>query len=284
MAPEPRLQADARSRHDPPSAILRVSGIGLVAASWLSAASFGIYIAVFYLGNLLIHHLDEWNHNLPGLYTPGAPVPLAAIAAHFLMGGIILVIGPLQLIGRIRDRFPRVHRWLGRLYVLAAGVAGLGGLVFILTTGTIGGAAMNVGFGLYGALMVTGAVQAYRYARARRWDAHRAWGIRLFALAIGSWLYRMDYGVWLTAAHRLGHTSNFHGPFDVVMAFFFYIPNLALAELLIRSGKPLSNPLLRITTVAALNGATLIVVIGTYYFLRFYWGPGILHVLAMNAK
>jgi hypothetical protein len=143
---------------------------------------------------------------------------------------------------------------------------------------------MNVGFGLYGALMVLGAVEAYRYARARRWDIHRAWGIRLFALAIGSWLYRMDYGVWLTAAHRLGHTANFRGPFDVVMAFFFYIPNLALAELLIRSGKSKANPVSRISTAAALNAATLIVVIGTYYFLRYYWGPGILHVLAMNTR
>jgi hypothetical protein len=45
----------------------------------------------------------------------------------------------------------------------------------------------------------------------------------------------MDYGFWLIAAHRIGHTPDFRGPFDIVMAFFFYLPNLALAELLLRS-------------------------------------------------
>src|SRR5580658_2920617 len=92
------------------SALVRWSAIALVAASWVSAASFGLYIVAFYLGNLWARRLGEWNGNLPGLYAPGAVVASAGIAAHFATGAIILVLGPLQLIGQIRRRFPWSHR------------------------------------------------------------------------------------------------------------------------------------------------------------------------------
>jgi len=258
---------------------LRWSAAGLVAASWVSAASFGLYILAFYLGAIPAGHMELWNQNLPGLYAKGDTVSWLAMAAHLATGAVILLLGPVQLIGAIRCRWPRVHRYLGRVYVFTSGVAGLGGLGFIVSKGTIGGSVMNAGFGLYGALMVWAAVATYRYARARRFDEHCAWALRLFALAIGSWLYRMDYGFWLIAAHRIGHTSNFHGPFDMVMCFFFYLPNLALVELFLRSRGKALRPALRLSTGVLLNAATAFVAVGTYYFLRYYWGASILHGL-----
>lgn len=261
------------------SPVLRWSGVGLVAASWVSAASFGLYILAFYLGAIPAGHMEQWNQNLAGLYDKGNPAGWLAMSAHLATGAIILLLGPVQLIGAVRRRWPRIHRYLGRVYVCTAGVAGLGGLGFIVTQGTIGGGPMNLGFGLYGSLMVLAAAQAYRYARARRFEKHRAWAIRLFALAIGSWLYRMDYGFWLIAAHRIGHTGNFRGPFDIVMRFFFYVPNLALAELFLRARQMPANPAVRLSTGIVLNAATAFVTVGTYYFLRYYWGPSILHGL-----
>jgi hypothetical protein len=259
------------------SRALRWSGAGLVAASWISAAAFGLYIFAFYLGAFPIHHLVQWNDNLPGLYAQNNLPALFAMTVHLATGAIILLLGPIQLIGAIRRRWPALHRWLGRVYVFTAAIAGLGGLGFILTKGTIGGGAMNAGFGLYGALMVVSAVQTYRHALARRFDLHRVWAIRLFALAIGSWIYRMDYGFWLLVMHRLGHREDFHGPFDVVMSFFFYVPNLALAELFLRARRGLSHSGFKIAASVVLNIATLVVAVGSYYFVRFYWGPGIVN-------
>jgi hypothetical protein len=86
----------------------------------------------------------------------------------------------------------------------------------------------------------------------------------------------MDYGFWLTAAHRLGHRPDFCGPFDVVMAFFFYVPNLVLAELFIRARRMPSHAAFRVPAAAVLSLATIPVLIGTYYFARYFWGPGIL--------
>lgn len=134
---------------------------------------------------------------------------------------------------------------------------------------------MDVGFGLYGVLTLLAAVQTYRYARARRLEAHRAWSLRLFALAIGSWLYRMDYGFWLLLTDGWGHTLDFRGPFDRVMAFFFYLPNLVVAELFIRARRGVASPALRFAAAGVLLGATGFVLLGTYFFTLYLWGPAI---------
>jgi hypothetical protein len=258
------------------AAILRWTSIALIATVWLSSAIFGLYILAFYAGAFSTGDLKQWNGVLPRLYEPDTPLATAGIGLHFAAGGIILALGFIQLIAAIRRRAPGLHRWVGRVYVSAALLAGLGGLIFITAKGTIGGTPMDIGFSLYGLLMLIAAIQTWRYAIARRLEVHRAWAIRLFALAIGSWLYRMDYGFWFLLAGGLGHTRAFDGPFDIVMAFFFYLPNLLVAEAFIRARRFDAHPALRLTAAAIMAGAIGFLLIGTYYFTRFYWGPAIL--------
>ena len=258
------------------------SAVVLVAVSWLSAALFGSYVLAFYLGVAPGGPLDAWNKNLPRLYEPGHPAALISIAAHFATGAILLLLGPIQLIAGVRRRWPGLHRWTGRLYVLAAAVAGLGGLGFIIAKGTVGGGPMDLGFGLYGALVTFAAMETYRLARAGRFEAHRAWAIRLYALAIGSWLYRMEYGFWLMIGGGAGHTRDFRGPFDVIMAFFFYLPNLLVAEFFIRGRRAPAHSATRAAGAAVLNLASSFVGLATYYFGRYYWGPAILQFVTGN--
>lgn len=256
--------------------VLRWSAISLVATVWLSATLFGLYILTFYAGALAEGEMERWNGVLRGLHDPQTPVATAGIGLHFAAGGLILVLGCIQLMAGVRARYPAFHRWTGRLYVAAALLAGVGGLIFIVQKGTIGGLVMDLGFGLYGVLMVVAAVQTYRHARAGRLDLHRAWALRLFALALGSWLYRMDYGFWMILADGAGHVGEFRGPFDRVMAFFFYLPNLLVVEAFLRARRRAVSPALRLATSAALTAATGLILLGTYYFTRVYWGPAIL--------
>ncbi|MFC5412416.1 DUF2306 domain-containing protein [Larkinella bovis] len=254
---------------------LRWSSRMLVATVWASAALFGLYILAFYAAALYEGNMARWNQVLPRLYEPATTAATTGIGLHFATGGIILVLGSIQLIDAVRVRFPAVHRWIGRLYVLSSLLAAIGGLVFIALKGTIGGWVMDAGFSLYGLLMLVAGLQTYRYAVARKLDEHRAWALRLYALAIGSWLYRMDYGFWLLLADGLGHTSSFSGPFDRVMAFFFYLPNLVVAEAFIRARSYQASPFLRIVSSLILLAATGFLLIGTYYFTLYYWGPAI---------
>ena len=249
---------------------------GLTATTWISAGLFGLYILAFYAAALVDGNIAKWNDSLPRLYESDTPAATAGIGLHFAAGGIILALGCIQFVGSIRSRYPAVHRWIGRVYVTAAFLAGIGGLTFIVTKGTIGGTTMDVGFGIYGVLTAAAAIQTYRHARARRLDTHRAWAMRLFALAIGSWLYRMDYGFWFLLADGAGHLKDFSGPFDKVMAFFFYVPNLLVVEALIRAPSAALSTSTRWAAAVAFSSATAFLVLGTYFFTKFYWGPAIL--------
>ncbi|KMW59334.1 putative membrane protein [Candidatus Rhodobacter oscarellae] len=162
------------------------------------------------------------------------------IYAHMLTGAVITVLAPLQLIPVIRRRLPALHRWSGRVLVVLALVTGLGGLSYIALQGTIGGAHMSVAFAIYGLLVLLCAVQTIRHARARHWLDHRDWALRLFLLAIGSWLYRVHYAIWEPLTGRAGMDFSFTGWFDQVNLWAFYLPYLALLELaLMRQGRGL---------------------------------------------
>ena len=279
MAAKEVLQAPVEPSPAVPPSIRRAS-VAVVATVWVSLTLFGFYILAFYAGAVADCDLSAWNAVLPDLYEQGSTAATVAIGLHFAAGGIILVLGCIQLVAPLRQRHPAVHRALGRVYVTAALLAGFGGLGFILVKGTVGGPVMDVGFGLYGLLMVIAAMQTYRYARARSLGLHRAWALRLFALALGSWLYRMDYGFWLLLTGGSGHTEGFRGPFDQVMAFFFYLPNLVVVEAYLHCWRRPSSRPAQWAAVATLTTATAFLLLGTYFFTTQLWGPAILDRLS----
>jgi hypothetical protein len=155
-----------------------------------------------------------------------------AIALHMVAGAAITALAPLQVVAPLRRRLPGLHRAAGRLVTAGAAITAAAGLVFILLNGTVGGPVMDAGFALYGVLLGLAAAQAYRHARARDFARHREWALRLFVLAIASWLYRVHYGLWYLATGGLGSDlSDFSGAFDRVQVFAFYLPYLGALEL-----------------------------------------------------
>jgi len=259
------------------SAVLRVASVALVAAIWISSAIFGVYILAFYGGAIPAGTVADWNETLPRLYEAETPGASAGIGLHFFAGAVLLLFGPIQLISQVRATAPAVHRWIGRIYALAAFLAGVGGLTFIAIKSTVGGMPMTVGFAMYGGLMVIAAVQTVRHAMARNIYVHRAWAVRLFALAIGSWLYRMCYGFWFLFAGRdnPGHTNEFSGWFDYVMDFAFFIPPLIVAEMFVRTQRGQATTLGRVATTTAMAGGAAFVALATFFFTLYGWGPAI---------
>ena len=263
---------------DRPSLIFQLTSKLLVATVWSSAMLFGLYILAFYFIALIQGNTTQWNEILPGLYDEQTKGATAGIGLHFAAGGIILILGCIQLLDGVRSKYPAFHRWVGRVYVVASIITALGGLAFIFLKGTIGGLWMNVAFTGYGVLTFLAAVYAIKYARSGDFEKHRAWAIRLFALAIGSWLYRMEYGFWFLFMDRAGHASDFTGPFDYFMDFFFYIPNLGIAQLFISRKSLINNRYAEILTVVVLLCATIFLMLATYFFTKKYWGPAIVNL------
>jgi hypothetical protein len=85
----------------------------------------------------------------------------------------------------------------------------------------------------------------------------------------------MDYGFWFMLAGKLGHESDFTGLLDRVMAFFFYIPNLLVAEIFIRGRTYKTLPVFNLLAALVLLLMTGFLLTGTYFFTKFYWGPAI---------
>lgn len=172
------------------------------------------------------------------LFTPGALLSNYAIFGHMMLGGVLTLLVPLQALPVLRQKLPRVHRWSGRFLCGVALLTAAGGLTYIAARGTIGGMPMDVGFALYGVLLGLCAVQAVRRARARQFDAHRRWALRLLVLCLGSWLYRVHYGVWYALTGGLASTPTFEGTFDLIQNVAFYLPYLVLLELWMRRARP----------------------------------------------
>ncbi len=157
-----------------------------------------------------------------------------AIFGHMIPGAIITLLAPLQLVAPLRNRYPRVHRWTGYVFFVCALASAVGGTTYIVVHGTIGGPLMDVGFAAYGVCVFAAAIQTVRYARARQFDRHREWALRLFFLAIGSWIYRAHYSVWFFMTGGLWVAPGFTGPFDQFQIFAFYVPYLIGLEVYFR--------------------------------------------------
>jgi hypothetical protein len=77
-------------------------------------------------------------------------------------------------------------------------------------------------------------------------------------------------------ANGVGHTPAFDGPFDAVMAFFFYVPNLIVAEAFIRNRQLRTGLTAKLGAALLLSGVTVLLTVGTYYFTVYHWGPSIM--------
>lgn len=105
--------------------------------------------------------------------------------------------------------------------------------------------------------------------------------MRLFSLAIGSWLYRMEYGLWFLTVGELGHTATFDGSFDIAMAFLFYLPNLVVVEAFLRARREPLWPAALWAASILFVVATTFIALATYKMTVRSWGPAIQASLSM---
>ena len=154
--------------------------------------------------------------------------------AHVFGSAAALLVGPLQFSAHLRNNWPQIHRWLGRLY-LSAGVA-LGGLAgLFLSASAYGGFPSKLGFACLALAWLYTGSRAFGAARSRNFIVHRRWMVRNFSLAFAAVTLRL----WLPGSVVLGV------PFEVaypIVAWLCWVPNLVVAELIVRKEPPSSTP------------------------------------------
>jgi hypothetical protein len=172
----------------------------------------------------------------------------------------------------VRRRFPAVHRWIGRVYVPIAFVAGVTGLYLSLSgRKAVGDAAQQAGIVINGILILVAAVMAWRTAMARDFGAHARWALRLFLLVSGVWFFRVGMMFWLAVnGGPVGFDAKtFTGPFLTFLAFAQYLLPLALAEAWLRARG--AGP--RLAVAAALFASAAAMALGVFVAARVLWLP-----------
>lgn len=251
------------------------------ATAWLVVALLGqlvfaAYVLRFYGGALLDGEPQRFNRVLPHGWVAGATVDNALLVAHLAFTVLIVLAGGLQLLPAIRRRWPALHRWTGRSYLLAAAVLALGGLWMVwVRGGAVGDLSQHLAISVNAALILLCAAMAWRAARARRFDLHRRWALRLWVAVSGVWLFRVGLMAWvgLWRAPVGFDPKTFSGPFLTVLAWSVYavLPLLVLEAVLRAQRSQATGPQAATATLLVL--LTLITAFGVVMATLGMWGP-----------
>lgn len=157
-----------------------------------------------------------------------------AFYQHILLGGVAMLIGWPQFITRLRNRYLRLHRTLGKVYIVACLLSGCAAL-YIAAFAT-GGIIATLGFGGLAIAWIYSTLRAYFSIRAGQLEAHRAWMTRSYALTFAAvtlriWLplFQFALGIEFITAY-------------VIISWLCWVPNLLVAEWIIRRYRPALHP------------------------------------------
>jgi Predicted membrane protein (DUF2306) len=104
---------------------------------------------------------------------------------HGVFGAIVILFGPLQFSDRLRQRFTKAHRVMGRLYVLGAFVLAPLGAYIQYFQERFGAPRSFTVLALVDATMLMSATAlALLFAIKRKIGVHRQWAVRSYAIAM----------------------------------------------------------------------------------------------------
>jgi len=104
---------------------------------------------------------------------------------HAVFGAIVLLFAPLQFSDRLRQRFTKTHRVLGRLYVVGAlGLAPLGAYIQYYQERTGAPRSFTILAAVDAAMLMGAAALAFLFAVTRKIALHRQWATRSYAIAL----------------------------------------------------------------------------------------------------
>lgn len=168
---------------------------------------------------------------------PGLPPEIATnrmiglLPFHALTGALALLIGPFQFLRGRAGPGSSWHRWEGRAYAVTCLVSAPVGLVLAL--GTSAGPVASAGFGLLAAGWFAATALGWRAVLRGRLSDHRAWMIRSYAFAFAAVTLRLYLPAAVVAAgmdYAVAYPA---------IAFLCWVPNLIVAEAIIRRLPPL---------------------------------------------
>lgn len=253
--------------------------LGAAARLWCGVAVAGQaafigFILLFYGVRTATGNLAGWNDKpLIEGYVAGDRVGNGMFALHVLLASLVTLCGLVQLSPGMRRRWPALHRWSGRAFILAGGVAALSGAWLTLVRGSYLSTVSAAAVVLNGVLILAFAGLAWRAALQRRFEAHRRWALRTFMVISGVWFLRVGLMGWvLLNQGPRGMTDDMSGPADVVLTFGSYLIPLAVLEVYLRA-QGSERRAAKIAAAAVVTAAAAFTAIGVMGTILVLWGP-----------
>jgi len=158
------------------------------------------------------------------------------VLAHILPAMLFMVLGPLQFVRGLRSAYPQVHRWSGRIFLMASAVVGVTGLTLAFGK-TIGGVDEKAAIILFGSFFLIALAIALRHAMRREFAQHREWMIRGYAIGLAVATIRPIMVTFFATALLRGHRPAPHEFFGTAFWIGFTLQMMA-AELWINYTRP----------------------------------------------
>jgi hypothetical protein len=153
------------------------------------------------------------------------------LIGHITGGWLALVLGPFQFLVGFRNRYPKVHRVMGRLYLIGILIGTISSVALALTTGMAIHLSWALGllFLAFGWIVTTG--MAFRFILLRRINLHKEWMIRSYVVTFAFVIFR-----WLNSTPYFVEMGNFieRGP---TMIWVSWVIPLLVTEVILQWNK-----------------------------------------------
>ncbi len=154
------------------------------------------------------------------------PVWRTVFYVHILSGMLAIVLGPFQFIACIRKHYPKAHRQMGKIYVMAILATGSPSGLYMAFFAN-GGAAASLGFVLMSILWFYTTWMAISTIRKHQIDQHQRWMVRSYAITFSAVSLRL----WVPLLSLF--TQMEHLFIIILTAWISWLINLAVAEALL---------------------------------------------------
>lgn len=232
------------------------------------------FILAFYGVRTATGDFAGWNDKpLIDGYIPGDSAGNIVFAAHVLLAAVVTLCGLMQLVPGLRRRWPRLHRWTGRVFLAMAIFMALSGVWLSVVRGTRLSEISAVAILVNAMLILIFASLAWRQAVKRRFERHRIWAMRAFMVVSGVWFLRIGLMGWVVVNRApAGMTDDMSGPADIILTFGSYLIPLAILELYVAAGKS-ANSALKASAAALVLAAAAFTAIGVFGTVTLMWAP-----------
>lgn len=152
---------------------------------------------------------------------------------HIIFGGLALLIGWLQFSQKLRRKNIKIHRTIGKTYMIAVLISGICGL-FIALYAT-GGIISKLGFFTLGIIWLSTTVLGFKAIKKGNVELHKEFMIFSYAACFAAVTLR----IWLPVLTSV--MGEFIGAYRIV-AWLSWVPNIIVAYFIVRKTKRATSP------------------------------------------